>query len=214
MSRIKTRSGAVTRSGLQQEGHFRPLSRPSHCQGDCETRATAERGQAEDTFSDEMGGTEQREIGALQSHPEQRRRESQSRLLGVPRMKQNSRPLCWDRAELQLLGGDAAAPSREGMQPSLHKSGFSAVLATCCAKSTAWCSELHYCPPAAGSGAGLLPTDCLEGTKIAAQGWEQGSISTSSGEVSPGKGLISHVPWKRANPTCPIWNPFSPPPWH
>lgn len=37
-------------------------------------------------------------------------------------------------AGTQLLGGDAAVPSGEGMQPSLHKSGFSAVLATCCAK--------------------------------------------------------------------------------
>lgn len=80
--RIKTRSGAVTRSGLHQEGHFRPLSRPSYCQGDCETRDTGERGQAEDTFSDEVGGREQREIGALQFHPEQRHRESQSWLLG------------------------------------------------------------------------------------------------------------------------------------
>lgn len=37
-------------------------------------------------------------------------------------------------AGTQLLGGDAEVPSREGMQPSLRKSGFSAVLATCCAK--------------------------------------------------------------------------------
>lgn len=37
-------------------------------------------------------------------------------------------------AGTQLVGGDAAVPSGEGMQPSLHKSGFSAVLATCCAK--------------------------------------------------------------------------------
>lgn len=59
-------------------------------------------------------------------------------------------------AGTQLLGGDAAAPSGEGMQPSLHKSGFSAVLATCCAKTTAWPSELHYYPPAACSGAGQI----------------------------------------------------------
>lgn len=37
-------------------------------------------------------------------------------------------------AGTQLVGGDAAVPSGEGMQPSLHKSGFSAVLVTCCAK--------------------------------------------------------------------------------
>lgn len=108
-------------------------------------------------------------------------------------------------AGTQLVGGDAAAPSGEGMQPSLHKSGFSAVLATCCAKLQLDPLSCMIILPAACSGAGLLPTDCLEGTKIAPQAWEQGGISTSSGEVSPGKELI---------PRWNLFNLFSPPPWH
>lgn len=97
-------------------------------------------------------------------------------------------------AGTQLVGGDAAVPSGEGMQPSLHKSGFSAVLATCCAKLQLGPLSCIIILQLACSGAGLPPADCLEGTKIAPQAWEQGGTSTSSGEVSPGKELIPCVP--------------------
>lgn len=114
-------------------------------------------------------------------------------------MKQNFRPLCWDRAELQR-GWDAAAGWGCWSSKQRRNAALSPEIWLFCSpgdllcKTTAWSSELHYYPPAACSGAGLLPADCLEGTKIAAQIWEQGSISTSSGEVSPGKELIPHVP--------------------
>lgn len=143
VSRIKTTSGAVTGSGLVGKdisGHYHDHLTARETR---EIRDTGERGQAEDTFSDEVGGREQREIGALKFHPEQKQRERASpgcQGCGSPQNEAahfspsaGTGRSCSEPGT-QLVGGDAAVPNGEGMQPSLHKSGFSAVLVTCCAK--------------------------------------------------------------------------------
>lgn len=93
----------------------------------------------------------------------------------------------------------------EECSPLLHTSGFPGVMGTCHTKLQLT-PPLHtltlYAPP---QGKGFYPQHCSEGTKTAAQVWEQGSTSAS---------CLRGVPWKRINPVGPKRNQFRSHPLH